>query len=119
MGSSPVPVTTSDIAPVSSKEFLDIQATIECGFTLKQVCDIIRTDSQFTCNIDTSGFTWQLELKSLYWPDGKLLTFTWYDDSVLIKALLVPPITPLVPWPFLNQELLLARRDSCCYTFSG
>ena len=29
-----------------SKEFLDIQATIECGFTLKRVRDMIRTYSQ-------------------------------------------------------------------------
>ena len=42
MGLSPVGVTeTSDIVPVSSKEFLDIQATIECTFTLKQVRDMI------------------------------------------------------------------------------
>ena len=41
-GSSPVAVTlTSDIAPVSSKEFHDIQATIECRFTLKRVRDMI------------------------------------------------------------------------------
>ena len=33
----------SDIAPVSSMEFLDIQATIECGLTLKRVRDMIRT----------------------------------------------------------------------------
>ena len=47
VGSSPVAVTkNSDIAPVSSKEFLDTQATIECGFTLKQVRDMIRTYSQ-------------------------------------------------------------------------
>ena len=31
-----------DFAPVSSKEFLDIQATIECGFTLKRVRDMTR-----------------------------------------------------------------------------
>ena len=31
------------ISPVSSKEFLDIQATIECGFALKHVRDMIRT----------------------------------------------------------------------------
>ena len=37
---------TSDIAPVSSKEFLDIHATIECRFTLKRVRDMIRTYSQ-------------------------------------------------------------------------
>ena len=29
-----------------SKDFLDIQATIECGFTLKCVRDMIRTQSQ-------------------------------------------------------------------------
>ena len=47
VGSSPVAVTqTSNFAPASSKEFLDIQATIECGFTLKSVRDIIRTYSQ-------------------------------------------------------------------------
>ena len=43
---SPVVVTSpSDFTPASSKEFLDIQATIECGFTLKRVCDRIRTYS--------------------------------------------------------------------------
>ena len=36
---------TSDIAPVSSKEFLDIQGTTECGFTLKRVRDMTRTYS--------------------------------------------------------------------------
>ena len=46
VGSSPVAVTSiSDFAPASSKEFLDIQATIECGFTLKRVRDMIRTYS--------------------------------------------------------------------------
>ena len=44
MGSNPVAVTyTSDIALVSSKEFLDIQTTMQCRFTLKQVRDMIIT----------------------------------------------------------------------------
>ena len=34
-----------DFAPASSKEFLDIQATIDCGFTLKHVRDMTRTYS--------------------------------------------------------------------------
>ena len=34
-----------DIAPVSSKEFLDIQATIECGFTQNGIRDMIGTYS--------------------------------------------------------------------------
>ena len=33
----------SDDAPVSGKEFFDIQATTDCRFTLKGVCDMIRT----------------------------------------------------------------------------
>ena len=47
MSSSPVAVTSpSDFAPASSKGFLDIQATIDPGFTLKRVCDMARTYSQ-------------------------------------------------------------------------
>ena len=34
-------------APVSSKEFLDIQANIECGFTVKRVRDMTRTYSHY------------------------------------------------------------------------
>ena len=41
MVSSPVAVTTSDIAPISSKEFLDIQETIEFGFIRKTLRDVI------------------------------------------------------------------------------
>ena len=44
LGLSPVAVTSpSDFAPALSKEFLDIQATIECGFTLKCIRDMTRT----------------------------------------------------------------------------
>ena len=47
LGSSPVAVTSpSDFTPASSKEFLDIQAIAECGFTLKRVRDMTRTYSQ-------------------------------------------------------------------------
>ena len=51
LGSSPVAVTSpSEIAPASSKEFLDIQATIECGFTLKRVRDMTTTYRALQCN---------------------------------------------------------------------
>ena len=47
LGSSPVAVTSSsNFAPASSKEFVDIQGNIECGFTLKRVRDMTRTYSQ-------------------------------------------------------------------------
>ena len=46
MGSNPAAVIyTSDIASVSRKEFLDVQGTIECGFTLKHARDMIRIHS--------------------------------------------------------------------------
>ena len=42
VGSDPIAVTkTSDIALVSSKEFFDIEAAIECKFTMKRVRDMI------------------------------------------------------------------------------
>ena len=34
------------VETVSSKEFLDIQATIECRFSLKRARDLIRTDGK-------------------------------------------------------------------------
>ena len=33
----------TDIAPVWSKQLLDIQATTECRFTLEGVCDVKQT----------------------------------------------------------------------------
>ena len=48
MGSNPIAVAqTSDIVPISSKEFLDIHATTECRLTLTRVCDSIRTHRQY------------------------------------------------------------------------
>ena len=38
--------TTSDFTPALGKEFLEIQANIECGLTLKCVHDMIRTYSE-------------------------------------------------------------------------
>ena len=47
VGSSPVAVTKpSDFSTILRKEFLDIHATVECGFTLKRVRDMTRTYSQ-------------------------------------------------------------------------
>ena len=47
LGSSPFAVTSpEDFALPWSKEFLDIQETTECGFTLKPVHDMTRTYRQ-------------------------------------------------------------------------
>ena len=66
MGSSPVAVFwTSDFVPVSSKEFPDIQETIERGFTLKSLRDIIRTYSHFIQDFDSvewEVYMWSFDL---------------------------------------------------------
>ena len=55
LGSSPVAITYSPhIAPNLSQPFLDIQAIAEHRFTLKRVCDMVQTNSQFTIHIHTS-----------------------------------------------------------------
>ena len=44
VGSSTVAVSySSDMVPASSKEFLDIQAIVECGLSVKLVRDMIKT----------------------------------------------------------------------------
>ena len=60
VASNPVVVTqTSDIAPVLSKEFPGIQATLECKFTLKRVRDMLtdasRCSGVFIVNFEHSS----------------------------------------------------------------
>ena len=42
---SPLELLKFKSAPVSSKELIDLQANTECRFTLKRICDTIRTHS--------------------------------------------------------------------------
>ena len=69
MGSSPVAVTeSSDIAPVSSKEFLDIQITSGYRFTLTCVCDMIKTRNRlqtFAKNLRRKRSWWRSLLGSV------------------------------------------------------
>ena len=60
-------VCSCHFALASSKEFLDIQTTIECGFTLKCLCDMTRTYSQIHCTdkySEHSSIIWPV------WPNG-------------------------------------------------
>ena len=50
-----------------SKEFLDIQATIECGFTLKRVRDMTRTYSQ---KHRTDKYSEHSSIIWSVWPNG-------------------------------------------------
>ena len=56
------PVAVTDFVPASTKEFPDIQATIECEFTLKCTCDMTRTYSQMHPTDKYSGHS------SITWP---------------------------------------------------
>ena len=50
LGSRLIPITkTTDFAPFSRKEFLNIQTTKDCGFNLKFVRDMTKTYSQMPC----------------------------------------------------------------------
>ena len=85
VGSSPVAVTkTSDFAPASSKEILDIQGTIESGFTLKHVRDMTITYSQI---YRTDKYLQQLNhLSSLAkWLSVRLRT-KWLWVRVLLQS---------------------------------
>ena len=57
----------SDFSPASSKEFFDIQATTECGFTLKHVRDMIRTCSQMH---RTDNYSQHNSIIWPVWPSG-------------------------------------------------
>ena len=64
----------SDFAAASSKEFLDIQANIECGFTLKHVRGMTRTYSQMH-RIDKYS-----QHSSIIWP-------VWLNGWVFVYEL--------------------------------
>ena len=73
VGSNPVAVTSpSDFAPASSKEFLDIQATIECEFTLKRVRDMIKTYSQL------NGYVYDFSVDYDFIANDKILDIHKY-----------------------------------------
>ena len=61
LDSSPVAVTSpSASAPASSEELLDIQATIECGFSVKRECDMKGTYSQTHRTDKYSENSWKI-----------------------------------------------------------
>ena len=73
LGSNPVGVTkTSHFAPAWSKEFLDIQVIVVCGFTLKHVRDMTRTYSRMHCTDkypEHSSIIWQV------WRNGWVFVY--------------------------------------------
>ena len=73
LGSSLVAVTsTLDFAPASSKDFLDIQATRECGFTLKHVRDMTGTYSEMH---RTDKYSEHRPIIWPVWPNGWVFVY--------------------------------------------
>ena len=60
------------MAPASSKEFLDIQATVECGFTLKFVRDMKKTYNQMH---RTDKYSQHWSIIWPVWPNGWLFVY--------------------------------------------
>ena len=58
-----------------SKELLDIQATTECGFTLKRILDTIRTHNQMHCT-------------DKYWQHSSIIWSVWLNGWVLVYELI-------------------------------
>ena len=68
---SPVAVTqTSDSAPALSKELLDIQTTIEYGFTLKCIHDKMHPGAD--CYFQVCQEKTSLKLGGFYWAISKV-----------------------------------------------
>ena len=77
---------TSDIVSVLSKEFLDTQATIECGFTLKCARDMIRIYNQM-CRTDK--YSQHCSVISPIWPNNWIrLQIKWLWVRVLMQSLM-------------------------------
>ena len=122
MGSSPVAVTwTSDIAPALSREFLDIQATIEYGFTLKRVHDMIRTYSQLNMfywkmsdfvSFPLFGFVLVIELRN-FDSDSHWNTLIFFDKKDTASELNISrwKMSDLLSFPFLGFTLVIKLRN--------
>ena len=67
VSSSVAVFSTSDIVPVLSKVFLDIQSNIECGFSLKRVRGMTRTYSQMH---HTEKYSQLSSIILSVWPNG-------------------------------------------------
>ena len=77
---------TSDFAPASSKEFLDIQATIECGFALKRVRDMTRTYSQIKKSFRKYGYDNNHNLEPVgLLKDIVLQVFSSWENQIVLQ----------------------------------
>ena len=85
--------------PVLSKEFLDIQATIECRFTLKRIRDMIIIYSE------TNGMCTLFISTQIYLV---LNTCCSSSDDILLQVFRI--------WKYFQQQVLKVQRNSFVYT---
>ena len=77
-----------DFTPVSSKEFVDIQPTIEWGATLKCFCDMLRTYSQM---YHKKTYLKHISITLLVWLNGWLNVVA---DRCLVAVTQTSAFTP-------------------------
>ena len=105
MGSNPIADTylISDIVSVSSKEFLDIQATIECRFFLKGVQDMIKTNSQMHIK-----FALKLAYQRIQWlfipPSSPYMGRSWERMIWTVKK---PIFAIIKDWILTDFQMLI------------
>ena len=110
--SNSVAVTyTSDFAPASSKEFLDIYATIECGFALKRVRDMIRTYSHLLLLCNSRAIAKIIDDSYIESEDEQVLLDIKIDSSssIVIEAI----GTVLVIYAFIYLFIFYERYFKC------
>ena len=99
----------SDFMPASSKEFLDIHATIECGFTLKRILDMTRTYSQMH---RTGNYSQHSSIIWPVWLDG--WTFVYELSGCGFKSSCSR--LPFLYW--WKAFWIILHQDWLCYIFS-
>ena len=86
----------SNFAPASSKEFLDIQEAIECGFTLKRVCNMIRTYNQMLNHLKKASLTKWLSIRlRTQWLSVESSCSHFYIASLATQAAINPKATEI------------------------
>ena len=90
-----------------SKRFLDIQSTIECGFTLKRVRDMIRTCNQMHRTdkyLQHSAIIWSVWLNGPV-PVYKLSGCAFESHCIYVNFRYYPCFEKGVPWHSGNYRM--------------
>ena len=98
---------TSPFAPASTKEFLDIQATIECGFTLKRVRDMTRTYSQILTSLSVCKTLLFLHKR----PYSPIHHKYFLKHALVTTSLLLSTVSELCTFPSFHEKRPLSIQE--------